>query len=984
MIGAPNFNAGAYAETTHRRLFAATAVLFFVSGATGLVYEQMWARLLRVALGSAFSAQIAVLSTFFAGIAIGSALGGRYADRHPRRLLSTYAVLELVIAGCALLILPSVDALDRAWIPGTGIAAVARVAVFCMLLLPPTVAMGATLPILTRRFVTSRDRTRRAVATLYFANSGGAVVGCFAAIWLLAGIGVAGAITTAALANVAIAFVAVLLDHRTLQNHPGDEDSTDAVPELTVPEHTADGAGTPTHAAARHVQRLPIIAAATGCAALMIEVAWIRVFAITFGSSQQAFTITLAAFIAGIALGSALISRFATKGNTSHLLRSALCLSATVIALQIPFYEHLPFIQFQIAQALERRPDVYPLYLSAQFALALLWMLPFTIASGAALPLIVDATTTSAGDSGTRTGHTFAANTAGTVVGPIIAALAMPVIGVRGVLVTAAAGIATALLAIAFTRRQRTLAIAVLTVVAATALLPAWNASVLHAGGFRRWTVDERATMREFRRQREQLTVLYSRDGALDSVVVLENEAGERFMKVNGKTDASDTPDLATQELVAHIPLLLRSGAHQTQHRVFIVGVGSGVTLGAAAVHPNTHIVAAELSRGVLGAAAYFDHVNNNALTHPNIDILRADARAALRRLEPGWDLIINQPSNPWIAGNAALFTEEFFTECRDRLADDGMMAQWMHLYAMDDDSARMIVQTFTAVFPHVTIWWPQQMDVLLIGTKEPLNVDMGALRAAIEVPDVQRALSAHEREGIRIHTVERFAAIQMMSESSVRSHFGGGETHRDRAPALELRAPVHQFTGAQPVAFSAIDDRLNPARSGLLTEQLAVDDDILTFFSERKTPVAARITGSLEHARRGEQPAAEEFAGFAARATAMPVFLETWRDAIRRTTQPQLPVCAPFIRACVEHLPLRATIFASPNPASWLDAFDHCLGDDGVANAWIELQAAKLLAALGDHRGALARCNRSLQQTPDRDTWQAAQELADELESRP
>ena len=965
-----------------RRLFAAAAVLFLLSGATGLVYEQMWARLLRVALGSAFSAQIAVLSTFFAGIAIGSMVGGRYADRNCNRLFSSYALLELFVAASAILLMPMIDTLDRAWAPGVGVAAVARIAAFCFLLLPPTIAMGATLPILARRFVRRRADTRTSVAALYFANSAGAVGGCFAALLLLAKFGVFGAIMSAAIVNIAIAVVAVLLDRSTLEmEHEPDaiaEHRDHLQPTATITSDTEDSTVV---RVGRIRPMLPLIAAATGCAALIIEVAWIRVFAITFGSSQQAFTVTLAAFIAGIAIGSAFISRRGGSNNAIPLLRFILCVAVMVVTVQIPFYEYLPFIQFKLAQALERRADVYPVYLSAQFVLAALWMLPFTIAGGAALPLIADANTRAVSESGTGVGYTFAANTAGTVAGPIVAAILMPVIGVRGTILVAAAGIGVAALAITESKQNKivawgTLAFVLLIAVAA----PDWNASVLHAGGFRRWTVDENATMREFRDQRSQLRVLFSRDGALDSVVVLENGAGERFMKVNGKTDASDTPDLSTQELIAHIPLLLRQGSGHTHHRIFVVGVGSGVTPGAAARHPNTQIVAAELSRGVLAAAEYFDHVNNNALDRPDIEILRADARAALRRLETDWDLIINQPSNPWIAGNAALFTTEFFEDCRAALADDGMMAQWMHLYAMDDESARMIIQTFVDVFPHVTIFWPQQMDVLLIGTKQPLEINIDSLRTAIDQPDLNRALSAHEREGIRINSVERLAAIQMMSESSVHTHFDGGTTHHDRMPNLELRAPINQFTGEQPKEFSALDDRLNPAPSGLLSEQFATTEDTLEFFAERLSPVAARITGSIEHQLVGERPDAEHFSHFAAHATALPVFLETWRDSVRKSVDPGLGLCAPFVRATVERLPTRATIFARPDPTLWLAAFDHCQGDDEVANAWLELQAAQLLRALAYNDEALVRCERALNRTPDRETWIAAQALAEQL----
>lgn len=961
---------------------ALVAACVVAGGVSGLVYEVVWARMLSVFVGATAAAHGIVLASFMAGLALGNATLGRLVDRYPRHALAIYAGLEALV-GIYGLLSPSLyraggAAFEQltAGSPPESSLFVPKLLLASAFVILPTMAMGGTLPALCRFIVRRIDHVGQDVARLYLLNTVGAVFGVvLGGLWLVPKVGAANAAYIAAIGNLAAALacgVAAL----ALRSPAG----------LEALETPTDVAAPPPPATAG--QRLWLgIAAMTGFGSLVLEVAWVRVFAMVFGSSSQAFTLMLSAFISGIAVGSAWAGRRLSRGaDPARLVVLWLAVSVVLLTLQIPLYERLPFWQFKMAQALERRADVYPIYLACQALLAFAWMMPSTIATGAALPTIVAAYTRRVDDVGGSVGALFAANTAGTVVGPVVATFVlMPAIGLRGtvgcsILVFALAALVVELRLVARAAgrpwwgapggRWRLAAIGFASL--GSMALPDWDGSEMHAGGFRRWTLEPGADFAEFVRTRHRSEVLYELDGVADSVVVVENRQGRRFMKVNGKTDASDFEDLPTQRMVAHLPLLLQRQRAPGQPRdVFVVGVGSGATVGAAAMHPDAEVVAVDISEGILQGSRFFDHINYGYAERDNVEVHQGDAREWLRRDPRRWDVLINQPSNPWIAGNAALFSQEFFEMARARLDEGGVFAQWMHVYAMDEASVDLVMNTFASVFPHVTVWWPQGVDLLLIGTNEPLPVDRDALAAALDEAALGDEMASYEREGVRLTSAERVLALQVMSEAGFRDAFPGSEPHTtDLWPRLEFQAPVAQFVGQRTQRFVELDERLVPGTATRLhLAQVgwtpALRADLLAFFGSRDTPFSQQLAGSLEHAVAGVPSDADVMPGFVTRATGLPLILERWQQLVVDASAPSVATCDAYANAVAQSLPARATVFHRPGVTGFVAALERCADAHPERALVWDAQTIELLVATGHGSRAVPRIDALLRLQP-------------------
>lgn len=913
----------------------ALSVCLLLSGAAGLAWELLQVRLIAPFLGAGDVAHVVVLVAFFGGLSLGSAIVGRLADRFARRALMLYALLELF---CGLLAIASptlvgavcaaFETLTQATDPASRLL-VPRLLVAMATLMPSAIAMGGTLPLLARHAadvvsdIPAAPDVHAILARLYATNTAGAVIGALAvAFWLVPDLGVRSGLAVAGTLNLAAASLAALI-------HVADR--------RTVPEELPDQTAITREASGKLPPSLLAAAFAGGFGALVLEVTWTRVFALVFGSSAQAFALMLVAFLLGIAGGgfasAALVRRLGAAGP-----RIAYATAGLVVLLQLPLYERLPWLQFVLAQALERRADNYPFLLLFQGTVAVLWMLPVTLASGAALPALVGHARRVG--LGRATGAVFAANTAGTVIAPLLTAFVFfGFLGLQRTLVLGSAAFAMAAL-LAGPRPSR----AALTVAAVAIGLgmawPRWDGSVMHAGGFRRWTVDVDATFAEFRQQRAALEVVLEVDGPEDSVVVLRNDAGETYLKVNAKTDASDTPDLATQRLVAHIPLALHraaigAGGHSdpaAARSVFVVGTGSGVTAAAAAQHANTRVTTVELSRGVLQALPWFAHVNHDLVALPNVRIAHGDARDWLTRDDASYDVIINQPSNPWVAGNAALFSSEFFAAASERLAPGGVMAQWMHVYAMDDTSVELVFSTFAQAFAQVTVWWVNESDIILVGSQEPLRPDLQALSDVLGEPAVHADLTEGLPEHLRVGNVRRLLALQILGERGFAAAFGdhANAVHSDLHPRLEFAAPVALFVGRNAERIAGLDERLKPPGSTDLlvgSVRWSTDDliDLIEFFGGSTAPAADALTGSLVHATHplgdlGSMPT------LATRATGLPVFIEQWTQALIEAPALHRDDCTSWLAAVTDALPVRASAWYAPPVDAVGRGIDRCV----------------------------------------------------------
>ena len=763
---------------------AITAFLF-LTGASALVYQVVWTRYLGLLLGSSSVAVVVVLAGFMGGLALGSLGFGRLADR-PIRRLTLYAWLELGVGLYCVLFPMLLAAASGPYLALVGSLSAshpaaftaARLAFAMALLLPPTVLMGGTLPAAIRFLVGLTPGVRLAVGRLYWVNSAGAVLGALVAGFvLIPNLGLDLSLDLGALVNVLVASAALALRQR--------------VGEVTSAEAPADPAEAPLPK--RAVRAALAAVTLSGFAALAVEVAWTRLLALVLGGSTYAFTVMVATFILGIALGSRLVTagRFG-RGDPTVWLAGALAVVAALLAASMPLYPRLPWLFQGLRSLLSSSRSAFPLYQAVVFTTAGLVMLLPTIAMGATLPLA--ARIAASGPAvGSRVGLTWALNTAGTLLGAILTGLVLlPRIGLQATLAVVAACYAVAALvalagAGAGSRRAVVGVVAAgMSVLAVLALQPAWPLVQLHAGAYRMRSAP--GSLAEWI-GKLGMKVLWARDGATTSVSVLGTR-DDRLLRVNGKTDASLRGDLDTQLLLGHVPAFL---AAPRASRALVIGLGSGATVAALASHPELRVTAVEIEPAVVEAArGWFGEVNDGVLDgHPRVEVLVEDAKTVFQRGGAPWDIIVSEPSNPWLAGVGGLFTRDFFEAARARLAPHGVMAQWLQTYELDDETVRLVLRTFHSVFPEVTVWQAQGNDYILIGGDQPLAVDPALLERRFQAEAVRRSLSRTS-----VDSVAGLLARQVLSPAGVAAAAGPGPVNTDQFPTLEFDAPRGFFAG--------------------------------------------------------------------------------------------------------------------------------------------------------------------------------------------
>jgi len=774
--------------------------LFLLSGVTGLVYEVLWAKYLSLFLGNTAQAHTIVLATFMGGLALGNALLGPWADkvRNPLRL---YGWLELGIgflgATSPLLLSLLSDthvALARDHFLTPFLSLMLRLSLSMAVLLLPTMLMGGTLPTLSRFATRSLSQMEATVSWLYFLNSAGAVVGAIlAGFFLIPSYGLDLSTTIAAALNIAIGIVSLALGGRV--THESRSSSVEEGP----PD---------THLRPSRLQVRVIYGAVflSGVVALAYEIAWIRLLALVLGSSTYSFSLMLAAFIAGIALGSLLITRRILPQLNSYLLFGVAELGiALSIILTLPVYERLPYYFLLLGGVLNRTSMTFYLYETGKFLFCFALMLLPTTFLGMTLPLASRVATHSVAQVGEKVGRVFSMNTLGNVLGAVMAGLVLlPALGIKtlietGIVVNLLVGSLVVWTALQWGLRRKVgiVTACFLSFLLYLAWVPAWDKTILSSGEFRTRQTSQPLSYGDYSARFKKQTVLFYKDDSNATVTVVQEKNGDLYLKVNGKTDASSRGDLSTQLLLAHIPLLLNPEARQ----LLVVGLGSGITAGSALRHSIERLDVVEISAAVTQAATFFQ--NYNALGDPRLHLHLEDAKTFLQLTPHRYDVIISEPSNPWMAGIGGLFSAEFYRAVRAHLNAGGVMAQWFHLYEMDDDILRLILRTFASEFDHVTLWSTSPGDILLLGSSAPVPLDFKRIQERFGRAEVREDLRR-----IEIETLSTILSLQVASDATVRRLAGKGRLNEDRFPLLEYAAPKAFFLGRASGLIQAYDER--------------------------------------------------------------------------------------------------------------------------------------------------------------------------------
>ncbi len=777
-------------------LRALVLLLTVLTGFSGLVYEVAWQKSFAILLGSHSEATAAVLGIFLGGLSLGySVFGGvcrrlvQRAERagRPPRLLLTYAVVEAGI-GVWALAFPALFAGVRDLSVSLHVAGelgfAVDVVLTALLIGPPTVLMGGTIPILTQALARDLTDATRFHALVYGFNTVGAFAGAVAAgfflipllgipgtLWLMGGINL--------LAGAAFGAIAVL--RRDFETSP-----TASAPAPSGPKPEVEGSAL--YAAA---------ACLLGFAMMSTQTAMIRLSGLSFGASHFTFAMVVAVFVLAIALGSLAVSLF-ERIPRAAVVGCPLALAAYLAGLY-PFLDEAPYAA-HVLRSLFRDVEeaFYPYYLTGFAAILVVLIVPAGLA-GASLPLLFHALRRQVGELGSVAGRLYSWNTIGNLLGALLGGYALLVWldlhQIYRIAVGAAAG-AGALLAFRLYRpRLAPLALGCALGLGGLIALPPWSTTLVSGGLFRirAPTPLTYAGPDAVERQLPGEVDFYDDDPTTTVAVrVLSGPEGQPSPAImtNGKPDGSLIHDYPTMGLAGILPCLVADACQDA----FVIGWGTGVTVGElAALDEMRQVVVAEISSGVLEAARFFEHGNQGASGNPKVRILRSDAYRALLRSEGRFDVIVSEPSNPWVTGVEMLFSREFLEAARDRLRPGGVYTQWLQTYEIDKQTLELVLRTYTGVFDAVSVWFTLGPDMLLLGIQDPEALTLDRIEARAGRPDFAAGLRR-----VGIETLPALLAHEILPLGVVHAIETSGPVHTLLHPLLSHRAARAFFVGQQ------------------------------------------------------------------------------------------------------------------------------------------------------------------------------------------
>jgi len=799
-------------------------LLTLVTGFAGLVYEVAWQKSLAALLGSHAEATAAVLAIFLGGLAVGYALFGRMTRRvverarqqsRPARLLYLYALVEMGI-GLYALMLPTLFGVAQhvsLLVPRghAGLGFAFDVGISTLLIGPPTVLMGGTIPILTLALAGDLAHATRVHAWVYGANTLGAFAGALAGgFFLVPMLGLDGVLYAMGGVNLVVAVIFAQLDRGAARLAPDLEQSAAAGPAASFAAFSA-------------------VALLGGFAMMAIQTTFNRVGALALGSSQFTFAMVVAVFVLCIALGSLGVSalRRVPRGllaGSQWALVGLLLLLYLHIA-DVPYWAHSMRVMFRQVD-----PAFYAYHLFVFGAAVAVLLVPIGL-SGALLPLLFHELRRELRDLGSVAGRLYAWNTAGSLLGALLGGYLLlfwlDLHHVYRIAVTAVALGAAILTLLTLRGSPRALAgLLLLPALATIWLLPAWSPERIAVGLFRGRSPTPASFVGpdEFFRLAGENRVLFYDDDPTSTVTVIEPPEWpeNRGIAVNGKSDGSLEADYPTMALSALLPALMA----ERHERGFVIGWGTGVSTGElAALDETRQVRVAEISPGVIAAAPLFEDGNLGASNNPKVSLRRGDAYRSLLQSPDRYDVIISEPSNPWVTGVEMLYSREFLEAARERLAPGGVYAQWFHLYESDPEVVALVLRTYAAVFPQVSVWFALGSDLLLLGFDRPDRaLDVRALEERFKRPDFSAGFA---RAGV--DSFPALLAHEVLPLGTLHAAELEGDIHTLRHPILSYMAARAFFVGrhaSEPPYVSASHQRVATRNS--LLRRLGGDDGAL------------------------------------------------------------------------------------------------------------------------------------------------------------
>lgn len=775
-------------RSSHRTLLAC----FFLSGFAGLIYEVAWVKLLSLLFGSTTLAVSTILAVYFGGLALGSLIFGRWADRRPRNLVRAYALVEFAVAIACLLspflflgVRQVYGSLTADSSLSYEILALLKFGVAAIILIVPTTLLGGTLPLMVKGLSRDESTSGKTLATLYGLNTLGAVLGTLAAgFFFVPGLGIRMTLVVAAVVDILVGVLALKASAR-FAPVPGEATSSEVSRPPLPAENPSAPDPIPTPGSATGSSLFWGAATITGVAgftSLGMEILLTRSIVTLAGSTVYAFSLILTVFLLGIGIGSQFVTRIADRiEQWRGLIGGLLATTGLLVLLSMLGYQRLPSVRQDL---MSRFGYHFEMDLALVTGFSIVLVLPMSLLFGALFPLCARLGALRApGRLASSVGLLYSINTFMGIAGSLVVGFfLLPRAGLETSLVLLGGvnvGIGVVVLLVLgrspVPLRLVTSGLLVAGGLTASSLRSDWNPTQLTndvlLGGVAAATPGT-------------TELLYNRDGVDATVTVVERD-GEKKLYVNGTIQASDDHhNLRMYDTLAHLPLLLAN----EPRRVLVIGLGSGVTVGTASLYEPSELTCVEISRDVVDGARWFGEENRQVLDQPDLELVHDDARSFLFSTNRTFDVITANAFLPSNAGTGALYAVEHFDRCRQRLSPNGVLCQWVPLFALSPDDLRCVVESFRVVFPESSLWFLSGY-ALLIGSPEPLRVDLEEMR--------QRFARIRERDARRLSLIKLFSAEQilglcLLGAEELRQVGSGASLNTDDRPRIEYSAPKH------------------------------------------------------------------------------------------------------------------------------------------------------------------------------------------------
>jgi spermidine synthase len=773
-------------------------LLFFLSGLSGLIYESIWSRYIRLFVGSAATAQILVLSLFMGGMSIGALVAGRHI-RRLRKPIVAYGIIEGII-GLYALAFPWVQGVATRWaydvlfpaLGGGAAVGFAKWGLAAALILPPCVLLGTTFPLMSVGILRRDLKNSGAILSfLYFTNSFGASIGALLAGFALVGtLGLPGSLAVAGALNLFIMVVAI----------------RDRTPSAPIEAREPPRAGASGLSARGYVWLYLAVALGTGLSSFMYEIGWIRLLSMILGSATHSFEVMLSAFVLGLALGGLWVRKRMDKFRRPELVLAIvqLIMGFSAVATLPAYRIAVEAMGFAMSSDEPRTLMMWYGFNLLRYLLCLLIMLPATFCAGMTLPLLTHVML-KRGQPESAVGNVYGVNTLGAIAGAVLAGLVLlPIVGLKGVIVIGA--LVDMILGLVLIRSEIRLGrgtadtprllnrAAVGTVfVTVFGLVVQVDPMVLTATVFRHGRT----------RLPDAYEILSYVDGRTASVTVVDNKHHDSYhiIYTNGKPDASvilnrwpedrdplDGPDIAGDEpnqfLVGLIPLMAKPEAKQGA----LIGFGSGVTCHTVLGSPvlerlDTIEIEPEMVRG----SRFFMPVNWRAYQDPRSHIFYDDAKAYFASAGLKYDFIISEPTNPWVSGVSSLFTVEFYQEAKRYLAPGGVLAQWIQGYELSDELLISVLAAIDREFEDYLVVRIGSRDWVILSSPDG---PIGQLSdVPLSWPDMHESWSL-----LGIHDVGQIDGLITANRAILHPYLADKTPNRDARPILDTGAERERF----------------------------------------------------------------------------------------------------------------------------------------------------------------------------------------------